>query len=263
MRSGVTDFYEWVRKGHGEWAILAVRAPIEAVARTLIELRAGANPESFSASGRWRRDVPIRTGRDGDPVSDLVPLVQLRGHAWTVAVYDMFHLSMRTLCSAPEDARGLSGRLGATAIEFSSEDTSGATGYRIFEGGDPVESAEWGSGRDVFSSTRRPRPPWAAIPRDFPDEVFREHGLYIPSCYAPHDEDPPRVAIDAPEADEVERADLLDLREFFVGDVQRVLALQKPFADVHVIYDMAREEPMDGELRGLRPDHDSDDDIPF
>jgi uncharacterized protein (TIGR02996 family) len=257
-RSGVLDYYRWMSNNHWEWVILAVLAPIEQVARTLVECRARSDPDSWLSSRRWLRGVPVRTGREYDPVSSLLPLVQLRGHAWTVAVYDTFNLSMGGYVSAQGDARELSDRLGTVAVEFSTEDTSGATGYHLYECGGLAEFAEWDSASGRFASRKRPRPPWTGFPRDYPDELFRECGLYIPSFYARDDRDQPCLALDVPPPEAVERADLIDLRGSF--DQRGYAALQQlrsELPQVHVLGDELEEG------RPLPPDFQDEDDIPF
>jgi hypothetical protein len=87
MQCGVSDFYRWISRSHDEWVLLAARAPLDTVARALIEERAETSPEDFVASGRWLRDVLVRAARDVDHVTPLVAVVQLKGHSWTVAIY--------------------------------------------------------------------------------------------------------------------------------------------------------------------------------
>ena len=203
------------------------------------------------------RGVPIRPGRDGDGLSSLTPLVQLCGHAWTVALYEMFNLTLPTYYSAQADARELSDRLGTVAVEFSSEDTSGATGYQLFECGDLVEFAEWGCEVERFASKKR-RPPWQYCPNDYPDELFRDLGLYLPACYGRNDPDGPCLAVDGLSAGDVERADLLALS--FSGEEPAAVGRQRAeFPDVHVL--SVGGAPPDFEPPADEPP--GDEDIPF
>src|SRR5262249_24745338 len=153
---------------HWEWVILAVLAPVEVVARALIESRLRSTPDAAVAAGLWHRHVLLQPpGGVGDEVWPLTPLVQVRGHAWTGALYDTFNLTLPSYHSAQEDARRLSDRLATVALEFSSEDTSGATGYHLFECGDLVEFAEWGC-FDQWASKKRSLP-WERFPERYPD----------------------------------------------------------------------------------------------
>jgi uncharacterized protein (TIGR02996 family) len=261
-RVGVRDFDREMSRSHWEWVILAVLAPIDAVARALIETRAGAEPEASLASGRWLRDVPTRRGRTGDRVSSLVPVIQLKGHAWTVAMYDTFNLSMPSYLSAQVDAQRLSDRLGTMAIEFSTEDTSGATGYHLFECGELAEYAEWGAGSDCFASKRRPRLPWPEFPRDYPEELFRECGLYLPAFYAGEGRSGPCLALDAPAVADVGRADLLDIRgDFREGGAMTLPEIRAEFVEFHVLQD---EDFGEGPWGDDAPNDDAgEEDIPF
>jgi uncharacterized protein (TIGR02996 family) len=231
-RSGVVDWYEWASQSHFEFVVLAVMAPLEAIVRELIEHRMETDPDSAMASGRWDRDVRVRRGRDGDTVSPTIPFVQLKGHAWTVAVYDTFNLTMLTYNSAQLDAATLSDRLGTLALEFSSEDTSSATGYHLFDCGEFIEFAEWVGREGLYASRRRPEVPWPELPPEYPDDLFRSLGLYLPGFYSGEWRDGPCLKYGGPDASEVERADLLDLRPTFGksswGDGENLIEPIKP-----------------------------------
>jgi uncharacterized protein (TIGR02996 family) len=233
-RVGVRDFYRWMSRNHFEFVILAALAPIEAVARTLIECRARQEPDYFLSKNRWRRGVAVEPGRVGDPVSPLTPLVQLKGHAWTVAMYETFNLSLPVWQSAQADASELSYRLGTLAVEFSAEDTSSAEGYHLYECGEFLEFSEWTGPDGSFASKRRRRPAWDAFPSGYPDELFREIGLYLPGFYASDGRDYHCVAVDVSSPADVERADLLVLGLYFAqyrrDDLQ---SLRAEFPEIH------------------------------
>jgi uncharacterized protein (TIGR02996 family) len=263
-RSGVVDYYEWMRQNHWEWVILAVLAPLEAVVRELIASRLRSTPEAALSSGIWLPQVPLSPpGQEGDEVSPLTPLVQLRGQGWTVALYDIFNLTMPSYSSAQEDARLLSERLATVALEFSSEDTSGSTGYHLFECGELVEYAEWGC-LDQWASKKRPGPPWQVFPPDYPEELFRKCGLYIPSFYARRDADGPGIVLRTPAPEEVERADLMALRGAFHADEPAAVLQMRasvPMFHVHADELGLPDESREGD--GL-PDHPpQDNEIPF
>jgi hypothetical protein len=244
MQCGVSDFYRWISRSHDEWVLLAARAPLDTVARALIEERAETSSEDFVASGRWLRDVRVCAAREGYHLTPLVAVVQLKGHSWTVAIYELFNLSDETYGSALKDAHTLSARLDTLALVFSAEDTSCACGYHLYDAGELVEVAEWSPDTAVFGSVRR-RPP-ASVERvtDCLDELSREVGLYFPPCYGREDRDNDCLAVDGVLAlDLIERADLIDLRPHFrryrsmtLDDVRdsfgdRLVILKKPSLD--------------------------------
>jgi uncharacterized protein (TIGR02996 family) len=258
VRGGVADFYEWMRQCHWEWVSLAVLAPIDQVCRALVECRAGTDPDDYADQGRWRRNVRVRGLQDDDLTAGLVPVVQLKGHPWTVAFYEVFNLTMRSYRSAQADARALSDRLATLAVEFSSEDTASATGYLFFECGLPIEWNEWSGFRDSFASRKR-TPPWTAFPQDYPEEVFAECGLYVPAIYSARDPGGPCVALGVGSPESVARADLIDLWPHF-SESPGALREGEEFPEVHILHDeMADyEAEQDGE-----PPPDAGDDIPF
>jgi uncharacterized protein (TIGR02996 family) len=219
-RLGVAEFYDWMQRSHREWGIVAARAPLEMVARLLIEWRCRARPEDFLKDRLWQQNVTVRAGQIGEGVSSLVPLVQMRGHAWTVAVYDIFHLSMFSYNAIQEDARQLSQTLGTVALDFCSEDVSAHTGYHLFACGALLESAQWFGIDGQLTSQEQGRPAWKEFPRDYPDALFRSLGLYIPPCYSAMNSPATSVvALDGPSLEEVERADLLPLADSFVASI--------------------------------------------
>lgn len=236
-RVGVRDYHVWMSGNHFEWVILAVLAPIDDVARTLIETRVGVHPQDFLPSNGWHRNVPIRSGAEGDRISPLIPLVQLHGHRWTIAVYDTFNLSMRTLYSAAQDAQELSLRLATLAITFGEEDTASTTAYQLFECGELMEFTERSPDLGRYASKKRPDHPGSVLPEYFPDAVFRDCGLYIPSCYARNADDGPCLVVEGLLTQEIEQADLLALWSSFRDEPPTSVPVEKEFSQVHILWD--------------------------
>jgi hypothetical protein len=116
-------------------------------------------------------------------VTTLVAIVQLKGHLWTVAIYELFILSDQTYGSALKDAHTLAERLGTLALTFAAEDASWACGYHLYEGGELVEAAELSPDTAFFGSVRRRPPACAERVVDCLDELSREVGLYFPPCF--------------------------------------------------------------------------------
>jgi hypothetical protein len=186
------------------------------------------------------RDVPVRAAREGYHVTPLVAAVQLKGHPWTVAIYELFNLSDEPYVSALKDAHSLSERLDTLALVFSAEDTSFACGYHLYEGGELIEVAQWSPDTALFGSARRPPPACVDRVADCLD-LSREVRLYFPPCYGRVDRDDDCLAVDGVLApDRIERADLIDLRGHFrryrsmtLDDLQdsfgdRLVMLRKP-----------------------------------
>lgn len=255
-RAGLKDWEGRACQSHYEWVLVAALAPIEDVVRSVIELRAGEKSDSLLASGSWRRMAPVEPAKIYEPISSGVPFVQLHGHAWTVAMYAAFHFSLPKYRAAQADARALSDRLGALAVEFSAEHVSSATGYHLFECGDLIEFAEHAPGETTFASKRRPRL-WPEAPPDFPEELFQELGLYFPGFYAGG----AGVRISMTDPSQIARADVLDLSwpPQCVGSAD-ALDSDFNFAEIHRLCD--GDEPRD-ESPGDVVRYEDDDELPF
>ncbi|HVX62622.1 MAG TPA: hypothetical protein VHC19_18530 [Pirellulales bacterium] len=232
---GLNDWEGWACQSQYEWVLIAALAPIEQVVRIVGEARTGSSADSLQASGQWRSMAPVQQAQIYEKIAPGIPFVQLRSHAWTVAMYATFQFSLVRSDAAQSDARELSDRLGTLAVEFSAESVSSATGYQLFECGELIEFAEDSPEETTFASKRRP-PPWLVAPRHFPDEVFRALGLYLPGFYVGAD----GVRIGVPDPSLVERADILNYdwshREFSLEELRRC---DEGFAEIHL---MRRED---------------------
>ncbi len=204
-RLGVTDFLEFMYDGEPEWALFAVKAPIEQVSSTFADFREADNRHT---------DVPHKAP-DGeyDDIAGLVSIVQVKGNPWTVVYRSLLYVDEELLEEVAQDAKELSRRLKTRAISFVSEDASGAMGYELFEDGSQVERAVWEVGGEFseFESKLRKQPDLEEVGDEFVDEVFRREGIYLPYCYPKAEADDAWIAVEKVSADAVERADLIDL----------------------------------------------------
>ncbi len=203
---GVKDFLKFVYDTQPEWALLAVKAPIEPVADAFAALN----------SERWLRDVPRKPAAQGDDMgSGLVVAAQIKDNPWTVILREVCYVSEEGMGAVVEEAKVLSSSLKTRAITFVGEDTSGAMEYQLFEGGKLLERAQWESGGPfyVFKSTLRKRPALEEVDDDFADEVFRAQGIYLPACYPQSEDEQAWVCVEKVSATMIERADIIELGE--------------------------------------------------
>ncbi len=206
--NGLDDWREWAARSHYEWVLLAVLAPIEDVARTVVELGMGMTPEGAVAARRWLRGVAVGSdSTTGSRVGRIIPFLQLTGHAWTIAMYCTFNCTISAMNAAEAHALALSDRLGTLVATYAAEDTSSAVGYVLFECGEEIETFDEEPGEITFGSKRRP-PPDPSAAKDVDGDLFRALGLYLPGFYADSEGG---VHLDVPGPSRRARADLLDL----------------------------------------------------
>lgn len=180
----VKQFLKLMLDGQPEWALVAVKAPFEAVAK--------------GCSVCWGLQVRTEKLRVAKPLGkhdsvDLNPVVvQVKGHPWVIVFRSLFSLEGDAMHDVEEAARQLSKNLTTQAVSFVGEDTSGAVGCQWFEKGALVEqheSEEGSTGRAV--------------------KLFTELGIQVPACYATSDGKEPFLAVVSPSPEAIERADLL------------------------------------------------------
>ena len=171
-------FQDWIYQGHPEYAIFAVKAPIEIVGEMLVS--------DFEVK-EWRKSVESDKSV-GDTLpqarSHWIPVLQIANSNWTVVYwYVGAWTNLRSMCE------NLSSTLQSRVIFLGEEDTSGAIEYGIYEKGEQLEIADWCPGEDLlFESSIREEPEidnfdiceGEAISQSF-NRIFLEEGLSIPS----------------------------------------------------------------------------------
>lgn len=204
--AGVGDFLKMVYDGQPEWAIMAVRAPVDEVSEDFAD---------YVGSATVLRDVPRKPGQNYDDVDEKVAVVQPSGSAWTIIFRSVMYIDEDMIETVAEEAREMSARLNTQALSFIGEDTSGGNGYKLFEKGKLMEDIEWEDGGTFFKwkSSVRKRPQLEQVDDKFIDEIFREHGIYVPACYAMADETNSWLAGEKASLDAIERADLIEFEE--------------------------------------------------
>jgi len=205
-RLGVADFLKFMYDGQPEWSLIAVKAPAEEVAEELADFRGAKNVF---------KGVEIKPGAEYDDVEQLVSVVQVKDNPWTIIFRSLLYADAAAIEHAAEDAKELSGRLSTRAISFIGEDTSGANAYSLCEKGKLLEEAEWEVGGEFFrfKSSLRKRPALESVEDEFVDELFRNEGIYVPSCYPRADKGEPWLAVDKSSEGLVEWAELIELAD--------------------------------------------------
>jgi hypothetical protein len=201
---GVTHFLDFMYDGQPEWSLFAIRAPFDDVANAFAAYR--------KPKHRYTNVPRQPAGAEGDELAHLAAIVKVKDNPWTVVFRSLLWVDSSHLAEVPQDAKELSTRLKTRAVTFFAEDTSGAMAYEILELGKSLENAELMDGEfSSFKSTFRKQPALEEVGDEFADEVFREQGIYLPSCYPRSEGGKHWLAVDKVSAGTIERADLIEL----------------------------------------------------
>lgn len=203
--AGARDLLELVRYTEPEFAVVAVKAPLEKVARALAE---------FRQVEEWVRDVPRRHAAGRDRTSrSVMALVKLDRNRWTIVLRSIFRIRDNDYALAVEDARELSARLKTNAVSFVREKAAESVGYDLFEKGRASEHAQWIEENSFcwFKSRFQRKPGPDELGEDFVDRVLRQQGIYLPACYATSKPGQAWLNVERVSFKAVVRADLLML----------------------------------------------------
>ncbi len=195
-RGGVLDFLERC----AEWALIAVRAPIEEVGSGYAKIRRSAR--RILAIGD--KNVPA--------IGDWAYVVSLYG-PWVLILRALGRADLETRHGTHENARELSSKLSKRASSFTGEDTSACLHFEIFDRGKLVEKAVWEDGGELVELVSRGQglPHAFSTDRASVDRVFAEEGIFIPPCAVQNDGQLVRLNLFGLERSDVERVDFIAL----------------------------------------------------
>lgn len=197
---GASDFFSFIYDGEPEWALSAIKAPIDLVADAFVKFR---HPkEQF-------RNVPlVIAGEQNEEIAHLVSIVQLRGKPWSLIVRSLFFLNEAEFEGVLEDAKELSLRLNTRTLAFASEDKSGAICCRVFQNG---KSTSLGFKADASESSAEIDLESGEVNDDGIEQLLQHEEIYLPACYPVTRKVGVSLAILKPSEGKIERADLFDL----------------------------------------------------
>ncbi len=175
---GMKDFQNWMYQGQPDYAVFAVKAPIEQVGQMLVDRSHGKE---------WQKQVQsnqkIRAVFPND-TSDWIPMLQPTANQWTVVYW-----SCGKWVDTSNICRDCSSSLQTRVISLGEEDTSGAMGYEIYENGQDIERAEFCK-ELIFDSKMREEPEFCNFEEEEPDvmnqffqETFIQEGIYLPNWW--------------------------------------------------------------------------------
>lgn len=173
---GMKEFRDWMDLGHPEYAIFAIKAPIELVGPILMD--------QFEVKEWQKQSQSPKRIYEALPYDDKaywIPMLQPTSNPWTVVywIVDEWE-NLEKICEH------CSATLQTSAIALEEEDTSGAFGYQIYDQGKKIEDAGY-CDEFRFESDIREEPEfdnfddseWEVI-RQFIHETFVQEGIYVP-----------------------------------------------------------------------------------
>lgn len=174
---GMKPFQDWIYRGNPEYAIFAVKAPIEQVGQALVD-KCGIRDWQKQVQSEKSLCDSVPYGKDFR-----APMLQPVDNPWTVVYWYVGGWTpTEDLC------KKLSHFLQTSVLSLSEEDTSGAIGYDLYDRGKKTESGGWCPGEDLFfESDSREEPelddfesPEQEVMNQFFNEAFVNAGAYIP-----------------------------------------------------------------------------------
>ena len=173
---GMKEFRAWMDLGHPEYAIFAIKAPIEQVGPILMD--------QFEVKDWQKKCQTSQRIYDALPNDDKAywnPMLQPTNNPWTVVYWIVGqYKNIEKICEY------CSATLQTSVIALDEEDTSCAFGYQIYVQGNKVEDAGY-CDELLFESDIREEPEfdnfddseWEVVSQ-FIHETFIEEGIYIP-----------------------------------------------------------------------------------
>jgi len=193
---GARDFKDYF--GQPEWAVAIIKAPVATVAKEYA---------AITKSPRWEQDI---ADRNIESAKRCALILQLQGSEWSLVLRALGWVGLEEVQQLPKETSELSKRLNTRAFTYMAEDTSGCEGYELFEDGKFLESAEW-TGELKFKSAAGRRKP--KFDEDFPDPLFANEGIYLPACWFEDDGREIRLGLEGIKPAEIERVDMVVLKD--------------------------------------------------
>jgi hypothetical protein len=176
--------------GNPEWALLAIKAPIEKTAESFSE---------FREVNQWSKNIPKQQleGDDSIRTYDFATFIEIIDNEWTIVIRSFDNcLGNRTF----EEAKFLSESLDTLALCCLEEDTSLAMAFGLYDSGEEVERLD-GDLDNIYSVSERLNTKLynECIEKaennegditalyEFFDDIFRDLGIYVPACFPSED----------------------------------------------------------------------------
>jgi ankyrin repeat protein len=173
-----SDFLKLVNTGEAEWALLAVKAPFDAVCDGYFK---------FAKAKTRQQNVPVRPAGDLQEVPPLTAIIQVKDSPWTIILHTIFYVRLPHLKHVTSAAKALSKSLQTRALSWSGTEETDNGHCELFDGGEKIGTAN--NARSIALLTKE--------------------DLLVPACYPARDGDKSWLAVEKPSLAMVERADLI------------------------------------------------------
>jgi len=173
-----SDFLKLVNTGEAEWALLAVKAPFDAVSDAYLK---------FTKSKSRQENVPIRPAADAEEIPLLAAVVKVKDSPWTIILYTIFWIRLPDAKHVDEAAKELSKSLQTRALAWIGREETDNGRCVLFEDGKKIATAN--NARAITLLTRE--------------------DVRVPAYYPTRKGDESWLAVEKSSLSKVERADLI------------------------------------------------------
>jgi hypothetical protein len=185
---GATDFISFIDEwGLPTWAVIAAKSPVDQTV---------AAYSTVATHKRVWPSVPIRPARKKDKeMANLVPVIQPKDCRWSL-IYLILCCPFEGFEELMDEAQRMSATLKGRALAFFGHDTSGAMSYVLYTRGRESGRYHWEDQSDPS------------------DEQFAKLQLYLPACYPRKEGKDVWLAAQESAVDRIERADIVEIKDF-------------------------------------------------
>ena len=173
-----SDFLKLVYTGEAEWALLAVKAPFDAVSDAYFK---------FAKAKDRQKKVTIRPAGDAEEVPPVTAVVKVKDSEWTIILRTIFHVRLPDMKHATSAAKELSKALQTRAMSWVGTEETDNGRCELFENGQRIAAAN--NARSIALLTKE--------------------NLRVPPCYPARGGDKTWLAVEKSSVATVERADLI------------------------------------------------------
>lgn len=173
-----SDFLKLVTTGQGAWALLAVKAPFDAVSDAYFK---------FAKAKDVQKKVPIRPAGDGEEVPPVAVLVKVKDSEWTIILRTIFYVRLPDLKHVTNAAKALSKSLNTRAIAWVGTEETDNGRCELFDNGQKTATANNATSIALLT----------------------KENLRVPACYPARDGEKSWLAVEKSSLATVERADLI------------------------------------------------------
>lgn len=173
-----SDFLKLVYTGEAEWALLAVKAPFDAVSDAYFK---------FAKANDRQEKVSIRPAGDAEEVPPVAAIIKVKDSEWTIILRTIFYMRLPDMKHVTSAAKELSKTLQTRAMSWVGTEETEKGRCELFDDGQRIAAAN--NARSVALLTKE--------------------NLRVPACYPARNGDKTWLAVEQSSLSKVERADLI------------------------------------------------------